>query len=296
MIDQNLYQEESTFASRQKGTNIYYRTLRNFENTKDEHIHLVFLHGLVEHSGRHQDFFNYFLINIKEPAVVSSMDIIGHGKSRGPRTYVEKFSHFEDDLVSFLNLLQEKFPKGNYFVMGHSLGGLIVTKTLINHHMQIKASIQAMILTNPCIRQKIEVPKIFRNFIEQFSKKLAMTRLPSLYDGFSLTKDRQKALDFNNDPLISTFITVKLANEILKENSNIVSLSYYQKLPLLVILSGEDELTNNEMTKLFLTAVAKELIQVQEYPDAKHDILNDLERIDVYNNVISYIKSQRNLK
>src|SRR4030042_5393363 len=85
---------------------------------------LLVVHGLAEHSGRYSNLVNYF---VPRGYAVYGFDQRGHGKSDGVKGYVDRFSHFVDDLDIFLRLVHSKHHDVKTFLVGHSVGGTIAT-------------------------------------------------------------------------------------------------------------------------------------------------------------------------
>jgi acylglycerol lipase len=81
---------------------------------------LLVIHGVNEHSGRYAHLAEYFTAR---GFAVYSLDQIGHGKSEGTRSFVEKFSYLVDDILAYLDLVKEWLPGLPIFPVGHSLEG-----------------------------------------------------------------------------------------------------------------------------------------------------------------------------
>ena len=90
---------------------------------------LVFLiHGYGEHIGRYESL----AAQLNEiGASVFGLDHIGHGQSSGDRAYVERFSHYVLDALTFVEHVQKGYEKPlPCFLIGHSMGGLIATQMM----------------------------------------------------------------------------------------------------------------------------------------------------------------------
>ncbi len=285
---------DSNFESSQGKAHCFTKTLYPKTKLPKKIIHIIFQHGAVEYHKRHNELFDHLRDTIGKSVVISSMDLVGHGLSGGSRAYIEKFDYFVEDFLKFTRLFHHLYSEHEvetHFI-GHSLGGMVLIKTLVDKADQIPFKVSSVILTNPCIKPKIDLPPFLSNLSLLFSSKLGKLRLPSLYDGFDLTGDRERAIAFNHDPLNSKFMTMKLGLEILKTSKTITPYSYYLKNPFFFLLSGDDSIVDNEKTKLFISGLDKTKTKVSLYPNSKHDLLNDKDRSQAFKEISHYIKNK----
>ena len=104
---------------------------------------VLIVHGYAEHSGRYNETAG--ILN-EAGYSVYSFDRRGEGASSGKRAVVNNF----DDQVNDLKEVITKIEKGKVklFIYGHSLGGLIVTKYIIDYKAK---DIDGMILSGPLL-------------------------------------------------------------------------------------------------------------------------------------------------
>jgi alpha-beta hydrolase superfamily lysophospholipase len=255
-------------------------------------IHVIFQHGAIEYHKRHEEFFDALRVAFGNKLVISCFDLVGHGFSGGSRAYVKDFKTYIDDFLKFTRTTQDLYREHEVetHIVAHSLGGMIVLKTLVDFLDQIPFKVHSLTMTNPCINPKITLPKFATDLLLNLSERLGKMRLPSLYDGFDLTTDRERAIAHKHDHLNSNFMTIRMASEIIKTSKEITPYSYYLQVPVLCILSGNDVIVDSQATKLFLSGLDKSKMKEIYYPDAKHDILNEVCRADVFQEIIEYIK------
>ena len=104
---------------------------------------IAIVHGLGEHSGRYAPL-GYDLAS--RGFAVHALDLRGHGRSDGERAYVRSFAGYLDDVERFLE--HSRIPDVPFFVLGHSMGGTIVTLACVTG--RIKAD--GIILSGPAVR------------------------------------------------------------------------------------------------------------------------------------------------
>src|SRR2546421_196062 len=115
---------------------------------------LVVTHGLGEHS----ECYNRLAEGIRElPIEMIAWDLRGHGRSEGKRGVVRKFSDYCEDLVHFLNFIKKHNEKKSIYLLGHSMGGLINSLTVIEKG---SLGLSGLVFSSPLMRINVTVPTI----------------------------------------------------------------------------------------------------------------------------------------
>lgn len=269
-----------------EGHIFYKRYIPKNLNKNKPVVSLIITHGLVEHHGRHQLLPEFLKSHFKHQLVITWIDLLGHGMSGGPRAHVKNFRHFGQDLNELVKQTQNTLSeyKAKTFLLGHSMGGLVTLDMLLQDGIQ-NLNVHGVILSNPCIRVKQEVPKLYQKTMESMGSYVSKLRLPSIYTGEDLTSDAKLAQDFDADPLIPKFTTVSLLLEILKTSKNIRSLSYFLNIPTLFLIGGQDEITCPETTILFAGGISPDIATILHYPQLRHELFNETDRKKVFHDV-----------
>jgi lysophospholipase len=252
---------------------------------------------MIEHHKRHLHLINALRHEYGKNIVISCMDLVGHGLSGGNRAYIDKFDTFIEDMFQFFDICNERFYSKHdvekTFFISHSLGGLISLRSVSHETRKIPFKIDSLILTNPCVSLKLELPQKVISMIDALPGAISKLRIPLIYNAYDLTHDEDSAIEFMHDHLISKSITIKLGAETLVGAKSINSLSYFLKYPCLFILSGDDQVVDNEKTELFITGMDKKKVKVLFYANMRHDILNESCRTDVFKGIIKYMNNRR---
>jgi len=115
-------------------------------------------------------------------------------------------------------------------------------------------------------------------------------RLPLLYKGKDLSRDPLRANDFDSDTLIPSFITVRMAKEVVDASQKIRGLAYYLKIPSLFLIAGKDKIVDPESTALFSHGIEKRLTKTIHYPDHYHELWNEIDRQEIFETMKKWIE------
>jgi len=270
--------EEHQFISSEGESSLFLKYYQRGE----ARIHIILVHGAVEHSGRHIDLVHYFL-SLYQDIAITTYDHLGHGKSGGSRCYVPKFENYIKDFDKVCNFVQSKNSSmTRNFIFAHSLGGLITLNWILDESIEKKIRVSGLVFSSPCIKPKVIMKEISRPILEKFKNFAPKLHLPLIYNGSKLTRDRDRANDFDCDSLIPKFLSIGMASEIIKASEKIRGFSYYLKTPSLFLISGEDYIVEPESTRLFALAADKKLVKIVEYPDHYHELWNEIDRKEIF--------------
>lgn len=262
--------------------------VKHYQNGTPKH-HLLIVHGAIEHSGRLRELTEYLLQHM-ENIKITVYDHLGHGRSGGARAYFESIQVLINDFEMILKREMEKLPHAHHWVFAHSMGGLITLSSKVA--TSPPASLKGIILSNPCIRPIIKYEMLLEKVVRRIEKIFPYFHLPSLYKGSHLTRDAVKANEFYTDPLISKFVTARMAKEIYESSEKIRRQSYYMRAPMLFLIGEKDEVVDAESTKLFAGGIDKTLKTVIQYPDHYHDLCNELERDSIFERITIWMQQQ----
>lgn len=255
-------------------------------------LHFLLVHGAIEHSGRHMDLVNYWLKNYNDVAV-TVFDSIGHGRSGGTRAYVESFKHYVDD---FYKVAEFAYSKNNEstqtFICAHSLGGLVTLTRLLDSSYSFPFPVKGLIFSSPCIRPQTLMEAISLPLLEKLNKISPKLHLPLIYKGSDLTRDSDRANDFDTDSLIPKFISIRMAKEVIDASNRIIGLSYYLRIPSLFLIAGKDKIVDPMSTVLFAQGIDKRLTQIVQYPEHHHELWNEIDRADIFQTMKGWVDKE----
>lgn len=255
---------ESAFTSFD-GTKIFYRYSGELESKKV----FIIVHGLLEHSGRYIDIIEK-ISSWGLPVFVP--DLRGHGNSEGPRGDVESFQHYLMDLKNFYDILFD-FGYREFYLLGHSMGGLIVTRFIQEYQEFIKHT-KSIILSSPFFGWK-DVSSLRLSLIKILSFIMPTLYLTNVVNPDHLSHSKEVADRYRNDPLIHNRITIRLVVEIDK-NMKILREKLNELFPpVLFLASGKDYLVDTESAIDIFNKLNSPLKKYHIFPESYHEIFNE---------------------
>ncbi|MBD2297378.1 lysophospholipase [Nostoc sp. FACHB-87] len=277
MIDHN----ESTFRGIGE-IDLYYQSWQPTGNVKAV---LVIVHGLGGHSSKYNNIVQHF---IPKQYAVYSFDLRGHGRSPGQRGYINAWAEFREDLRIFLELIQAQQPKLPIFLLGHSLGSIVVLDYVLRYP-QAAAVLKGVILLAPSLG-KVGVSQIKLLLGQLLSRIWPRFTLNTGLDLSAGARDEKVLAIYAQDTLRHTLGTARLATEFLNTVNWINNHTNEWQLPLLILHGGADRITLPEGSQIFyeqLTACQDKTRII--YPEAYHELQDDLNYQEVLADLESWL-------
>ncbi len=236
---------------------------------------LIVTHGLGEHGGRHEYILKLFSQNFN----IAIYDLRGHGRSGGPRVYIEDFQSFSKDLHSILEFLKKDFNMIDYTLFGHSMGGLI-TANYLQNMAQKHFYPTSVYLSSPATAAPGFKGPIFSNSPEilyQGLLKLPSMRVAGLLNLRRLSHDSRVYEAYVKDDLNELKIHTRLFLEILKTARDVFSRPLRAECPLFCSVGTEDELVNPKSIHKYFNEIEKNC-QLKEFTGGYHELHNEVDK------------------
>lgn len=284
----NLYTgRDQSFLSSDGESQVF---VRQYGSLKPQ-LHFMVVHGAVEYSSRHMDLIKYLLRNFGQDVAVTSWDHIGHGRSGGVRAFVGNFKSYIEDMNTVGEIIQKSNQADTKnIILAHSMGALITLTRILDTSYGWSYPLSAVIFSSPCIRPQMALGASSESILNKLNSLVGKLHLPLIYHGKDLTRDPDRANDFDSDTLIPKFITVSMAKQIVDASHRIRGLSYYLKIPSLFLIAGSDKIVDAESSTLFAHGIDKQIGQTIQYPDHYHDLWNEIDRQDIFETMKKWIE------
>ncbi len=234
---------------------------------------LVLIHGFGEHSGRYGNVVEYL---IPRKYGVYGFDHRGHGRSPGQRGHVADWSEFRGDVRAFLRLVAEQEPGRPLFLMGHSMGGLIV----LDYALREPDGLSGVVASAPALTQTGTSP-VLKVLARLFSRILPRFSMNVNLDVNALSRDPEVCRAYREDPLVHGRATARMGVEMMEAGEWALENAANLRIPLLIIHGEADRLVPIETSRLFFERVALPDKEFLALPGGYHESHNDIEKEQV---------------
>ncbi|MEH1850777.1 MAG: lysophospholipase [Nostoc sp.] len=246
---------------------------------------LAISHGLGAHSDRYNNVIQHL---IPKQYALYSLDLRGHGRSPGQRGYISAWSEFREDLGAFLELIQTQNPGCPVFLLGHSLGGVIVLDYILRYPQQASL-LQGAIALAPTLG-KVGVSPIRILLGKMLSRVWPRFTLNTGIDISAGSRDRQVLAAYAQDTLRHTRATARLATEFFATVDWINAHAGDWQLPLLILHGAADRVALPEGSEIFYQRVnCTDKLRI-EYPGAYHELQSDLNYREVLTDLEDWLE------
>jgi len=265
-----------------RDVNIYYQGWLPEENIKAV---LLVVHGLGEHSGRYMNVVDHF---VPLGYAVYGLDHIGHGKSDGTREYIEKFDDFTDTLTIFYKMVKEWQADVPVFILGHSMGGLIVSYYLLDHQADFKGAI----ISGPAVKVGEDISQATITIGKLLSKIAPKMGLLAL-DVNAISRDPEVVEAYINDPLVfQGKMPARLAAELLSAMQRVTAEADQITLPFIIVHGSKDSLADPAGSQMLYDKASSKDKTLKIYDGLYHEVFNEPERDRVLKDVENWLESQ----
>jgi alpha-beta hydrolase superfamily lysophospholipase len=246
---------------------------------------ILIVHGLGEHSGRYGNYVNYF---IPRGYALYSFDTRGHGRSSGPRGYVERFDRFVEDIDRRAAEARSDWPGTPLFVLAHSLGSLMG----LSYARQHPDRLTGLITSGTALQDALRLPTWKRGLATILSSVLPSLKMNNGIALTDLSHDPAVLAAFQADPLTHTWGTPRLATEAEVVRAQIRQGTATWRVPTLMLHGGADPICLAEGARQFAAQTPPGLVEYHEYAGLYHEIHNEAEKEQVFHDIETWLQTQ----
>jgi|TARA_B100002003_G_scaffold250749_2_gene291383 alpha-beta hydrolase superfamily lysophospholipase len=244
----------------------------------------IVVHGAGEHIGRYTQLTDF--LNSHHIACVG-YDHRGHGKSSGYQVYVDKFADYVSDLDSVVSLGKERLPDIPVFLIGHSLGSIVV----LRYASRFQDKLNGIITLAAPTQLSVPIPAWQRLLVKGMSKLVPRFLLPSPIDPSTLSNDPDVADNYMADDLNHFKVTARWLDEFLSTHNIEFSTLDQISLPVLMLHGQADAIAHHLGSEKSLESISSTDKGLQIYSGLKHELLNEREvdRDRVMKDIVTWI-------
>lgn len=242
---------------------------------------ILVVHGLGEHSGRHDATGGRFAA---VGLVATSFDHRGFGASGGRRAYVDRWDDYLDDIEDRLDAGRiDGLPAAIY---AHSLGGLIVADYLLTD----RPLPDAAVLSAPALDGGTTVLRTLARVLDRAWPTFPVS---NPWDGSKIAREPQPPVVADPDPLSVDRTTSRLGHLLFlamdRVNERLVAAGGFP-LPTLVVHGGDDTLVPTASTA---SLERFDSVDRRVYPGVRHEPHHDpLDGVRIVDETIDWLRAR----
>ncbi len=282
--------------------------VRLFDEVKEPIGVVMIAHGMSEHGGKYQPFAEFLNAN---GYIVFIDDHRAHGLSESDENRGKHSGDIFDktlrDLIFFYNYLKAKFSLPIYFI-GHSYGSFLGQAFLLEY-TDVKAvallGSAYMKYASAALLPLAPVQLLAKDWVPTFVNQAGDKIFSHKYKGDSgkntwFTRDTELRQKINDDPMCNIGLSINFDWSMFKAFSRIYTKDAYSKLNKetpIGIFSGDMDPIGGHKAKLAVTLSEAYLkagvkrVDLKLYRGARHDLLNEINKEEVYNDILVFLKS-----
>ncbi len=273
------------------------------------------VHGIAEHIGRYRNFISFLAGN---GFVVVANDHLGHGKTAETPDQIGIFDEKDgwarvlDDMDKLHDMTKEEYPDIPYIFFGHSMGSFLTRNYIILHHD--KPDLAVICGTgHPAKAAVIGGLGIAEASVKMGGARAKGDKLNALAFGAYnkgiedvrtnfdwLTRDNESIDEYIADPMCGFVPTVSLFRDMMSGIAFIIDPANIAKmnkdLPVLFVAGWKDPVGEygkgvKRAFRAFCDAGMKH-VHIKLYPNDRHEILNEIDKDDVMNDIYEWIEAK----
>jgi alpha-beta hydrolase superfamily lysophospholipase len=269
---------------------------------------VMIVHGASEHAARYDRFARFLNDN---GYAVYAMDLRGHGNTRlrsgalldaGP----DAWNHFVEDQKWLRDQIASEYPGKKIVFFGHSMGSGIAQDYMTRYGRSVDAYVLSGTFYGPALpddvlkaaddaasKAPLEPSPMFAGIFAGFNKPF------SDKPGFDwLSRDPAEVAKYVNDPVCGKPFGNELTRDFFRGLSRMRAPDVEARIPTDItihIISGDQDPVG-ENTKGVMALIERyralglTKVTYKFYPQARHELLNETNRDEVQNDLLSWLK------
>lgn len=270
------------------------------------------VHGMIEHIGRYEEFAEYMA---GKGFLVIGHDHIAHGQSVIHNEelgimYPNDWFAMVEDVYQLSKIMQQQYPNIPYFLLGHSMGsfvvrtyiskydtaylnGVLVSGTAWHSHLECQFGIfltsTLSLLQGINHRNKL----VYQLTLGQYKKPFKPCTTPVDW----LSKNTSYNENFMNDDKCRFIFSLGAYRELFRGLAYLADKKHLQdirhSLPLYFFSGDHDPVGNFGKGVLHVVNNLQQAgiknITLKMYPNGRHEMLHEINRQEVFNNIHKWI-------
>lgn len=250
----------------------------------DYSANLLFVHGMAEHSGRYQEVAEHFA---SLGYCCHALDLRGLGRSEGPRGHADSFWDLIDDTALFADQIRSGDPSHPLFLIGHSMGGLIVLAAGLKY----PAVFNGVIASSPALKVKMPLPGWKKALAALSAKLMPRLSVDNGIRGKIALRDPAEIKSYDEDPLLYTKVTAGFYASFSQVMAETFANASKFSLPLLMLQAGDDQILNPDAAREFVENAGVGDKKFILYDGLYHALFSEPEKAHVFDDMAEWLKT-----
>lgn len=273
------------------------------------------LHGIAEYIDRYDDFMSFLASN---GILAAGTDHLGHGKSieapeqQGFFANEDGWDYAIKDEMILYSAMKENYPDVPFILFGHSMGSFMARTIIIKHPDAFDAAIISgtgnqgkLLVSGGYFMGNTVVAFKGAHHYSKFLNNVAFGSYNKIYDDVKtdfdwLSRDEENVQKYIDDPLCGFIPSAGLFRDMMtgiKFITKFKNLEAMNKDMPVYFMSGEKDPVGEcgkgvrIAYENFLKVGMKD-VTMKLYPEGRHEMLNELNRDEVYADILAWIQSK----
>jgi len=262
------------------GLELYYQ---RWSPEREPRASIAIQHGLGGHSG--QSTYTHLIDHLVPLGyALYGLDLRGHGRSGGRRGSINSWEEYRSDLRLLLHMIKGSGSDQPVFLLGQSLGGLIVLEYALNYRQDMRG----VIVSAPALSVPNMSP-VLATLARLLAPVLPHVVIRPNLDLSGFSRDREEVQKLLDDPLTDPRISPRLAVEMLSTLQWTQAHAANLQVPLLLIHGDADPITPARGSLVFFKNVKIEDKALKLYEGGYHQTFIDSNREQVLADVAQWL-------
>lgn len=246
---------------------------------------IAIAHGIGEHSERYAALAGEL---VKSRYTVASLDWPGHGESGGARGDARSWIHLRDHLVPAMFTATRGIPgqpdRLPHVLLGHSMGGVLALDAALAQGRDLVG----VVASAPAL--KSAMPPWWKLMLANIALATAPSvGFPTGIEEGGISRDPEVIRARDEDRLVHDRISPRLYHGFTEARQRVMRDARRLAIPALVLFGTADRVADPEGGREFRDAAPRGLVSWIEYPDAYHEVFNDVMRDQVIRDLLAWL-------